>query len=158
MCIRDRYFPNDEIEQKPSSWLEAFFMLSQALEQKSKASKMVVFLDELPWLASKRSGFLRGLAWFWNSWAINQFIVLVICGSAASWMIEKVINHKGGLHNRVTQLIRLMPFSLRETELFMQSKNFHLNRYQLTQLYMTCLLYTSPSPRDATLSRMPSSA
>ena len=26
------------------------------------------------------------------------------------------------------------------------------------QAYLTCLLYTSPSPRDATLSRMPSSA
>lgn len=132
-----QYFPNDEMEPRPSSWLEAFFLLSQALEQKSKTSKMVVFLDELPWLASNRSGFLKGLAWFWNSWAVNQFIVLVICGSAASWMIEKVINHKGGLHNRVTQLIRLMPFSLRETELFMQSKNLHLNRYQLAQLYMT---------------------
>ena len=56
---------------------------------------MVVFLDELPWLGTKKSGFLQGLGWFWNSWAIDQNIVLVICGSAASWMIDKVINNKG---------------------------------------------------------------
>ena len=30
--------------------------------------------------------------------------------------------------------------------------------YASNELYIACLLYTSPSPRDATLSRMPSSA
>lgn len=130
------FFPDYEIEQKPGSWLEVFFLLSRALEQKKKQEKLVVFLDELPWLASKRSGFITALGWFWNSWATNQNIVLVICGSAASWMIEKVINDRGGLHNRVTKLIFLGPFSLGETEAFMQSKHVHLSRYQITQLYL----------------------
>ena len=106
------HFPDFEMEKKVTSWLDAFFQLSKALEELNLSEKMVVFLDELPWLGSKRSGFIKGLSWFWNSWAVNQNIVLVICGSAASWMIDKVINDKGGLHNRVTNLISLYPFPI----------------------------------------------
>lgn len=131
------YFPDESIESIPKSWLEAFYMLSKALERKAKQDKMVVFLDELPWLGTKRSGFITGLGWFWNSWAINQNIVIVICGSAASWMIEKVINDKGGLHNRITELLFLYPFNLGDTESFLKSRNVQLSRYQITQLYLT---------------------
>ncbi len=131
------YFPDFEMESKPKSWLEAFHTLSKALVVEAKSEKMVIFLDELPWLGTKRSGFLTGLSWFWNTWANNQNIVVVICGSAASWMIEKVINNKGGLHNRVTQMIFLYPFTLGETKTFLQSKNIRLNHYQITQLYLT---------------------
>lgn len=130
------FFPDYELDKKPTSWLEAFHILSKVLEQKNKKEKMVVFLDELPWLSSKRSGFITGLGWFWNTWANNQNIVLIICGSAASWMIEKIINDRGGLHNRVTRLLFLAPFNLGETAAFLQSKNIHLNQYQITQLYM----------------------
>ena len=97
---------------------------------------MVVFLDELPWMSTHRSGFLKGLSYFWNSWAVQQNIVVVICGSAASWMIRKVIHHKGGLHNRVTKRIRLQPFTLAETEDFLINRAIRLERYQLLQLYM----------------------
>ena len=131
------YFPDFLIEAKPTSWLTAFFMLSKALEDKRKQKKMVVFLDELPWLGTKRSGFITGLGWFWNSWAINQSIVVVICGSAASWMIDKVINDKGGLHNRVTRLLSIYPFTLGETEAFLKTRHVNLNRYQISQLYLT---------------------
>ena len=130
------FFPDFEIAEKPKSWLTAFFLLSRALDEKKKEGRMVVFLDELPWLATKRSGFLMGLGWFWNSWVVNENIVLVICGSAASWMIEKVINDRGGLHNRLTKRIFLAPFTLGETEAFLQSKHIKLSRYQIAQLYL----------------------
>jgi AAA+ ATPase superfamily predicted ATPase len=130
------FFPDHEVEKQPKSWLEAFFLLAQLLKEKKKKEKLVVFFDELPWLASKRSGFIKALGWFWNSWAVDQKIIVIICGSAASWMIEKIINDKGGLHNRVTRLISLAPFNLGETEAFLKSKNIHLNRYQITQLYL----------------------
>lgn len=129
--------PDFQIKKKPKSWLEAFFLLSNALEEKGKQEKLVVFLDELPWMGTKRSGFITGLGWFWNSWATNQNIVVVICGSSASWMIEKIINDRGGLHNRVTKLISLYPFTLRETESFLKSRNIHLGRYQIVQLYLS---------------------
>lgn len=81
----------------------------------------------MPWLATPRSGFLDGLSFFWNSWAVKQNIVVVICGSAASWMIQRVINHKGGLYNRVTKRVFLEPFGLAETETFLKSRNVHLD-------------------------------
>ncbi|HFA50527.1 MAG TPA: ATP-binding protein [Bacteroidetes bacterium] len=121
---------------EPKDWLEAFYLLSKFLETKRKEEKMAVFLDELPWLATHRSGFLKGLSYFWNSWAVDQNIVVVICGSAASWMIKKVVHHKGGLHNRITKRISLKPFNLIETEHFFKEKKFNFDRYQILQLYM----------------------
>ena len=131
------FFPDYELDKKPTSWLEAFFLLSRALDEEGSSEKKVIFLDEIPWLGTKRSGFIQGLGWLWNSWAVNRNVVLIICGSAASWMIEKVINDRGGLHNRVTQSIFLYPFSLKETDQFLHLKNIRLSRYQIVQLYMT---------------------
>jgi uncharacterized protein len=121
---------------KPKNWLEAFQMLILAFEKQKYAQKMVVFLDELPWFDSRKSGFLRALGFFWNSWCTDQNIVVVICGSAASWMIEQVVNDKGGLHNRITRRVDLQPFTLHETEQYLQSRNVRLDRYQMLQIYM----------------------
>ncbi len=120
----------------PSNWQEAFQILIAFLKEKISKEKIVVFFDELPWLASQRSGFLRGLSFFWNSWALNQSIAVVICGSAASWMIKKVVNHTGGLHNRISRRIFLEPFNLKETELYLNSRKIYFDRYQIVQLYM----------------------
>lgn len=122
--------------QTPANWLEAFFLLTQLLEQKAGDQKQVVFFDELPWLAARKSGFLRAFGNFWNSWAVNQHIVVVICGSAASWMIQKVVHDTGGLYNRITRRIHLQAFTLAETEQFLQSRHVHLDRYQIVQLHM----------------------
>ena len=121
---------------KPSNWLEAFYLLGAALDRKKKEGTMVVFLDELPWFDSHKSGFIRGLGYFWNSWAVNKSIIVVICGSAASWMINVLINHTGGLHNRVTNRLKIEPFCLQEVEVFLQKKNCVFERYQTLQLYM----------------------
>ena len=131
-----KHFPNYSLNTFPKSWLQAFNHLTIALESLEKKEKMVVFLDELPWLATRKSGFLTGLSYFWNSWAVKQNIVFVICGSAASWMIKKIINDRGGLHNRVTRLLYLYPFTLAETEAYCHAKNIKLSRYQILQLYM----------------------
>ena len=128
--------PNALLIQPPSSWLEAFFLLIKYLEQKEQKEKLVVFFDELPWLAGARSRFLTGLSYFWNSWAVEQNIVVVICGSAASWMIKKILKNKGDLHNRVTRRIQLKPFNLSETEEYLKSRKIIFDRYQLLQLYM----------------------
>jgi AAA+ ATPase superfamily predicted ATPase len=124
--------------KKPANWMEAFQQLIRALKPKVTEGglKPVVFLDELPWLASRRSGFLRGLSFFWNTWAVDQHIVVVVCGSAASWMIRKVVHHTGGLHNRITRRIFLAPFSLKETADYLDSRGVMLDYYQITQIYM----------------------
>lgn len=130
------FFPQAVLIQTPNDWLDAFILLIELLKSKQKKEKMVVFLDEVPWMSTHKSGFLRGLSYFWNSWAVKQNIVVILCGSAASWMIQKVLKNKGGLHNRVTKRIRLRPFSLFETEQYLQSRNVATNRYQLLQIYM----------------------
>jgi len=126
-----------QIPTTPKSWLKAFDILKSYLEKISHDHKKVVFIDELPWLAAPKSGFLSALEDFWNSWANKRTdIILVVCGSAASWMISNVIRNKGGLHNRITKRIRLFPFNLLETERFLQSRHIHLERYDIIQLYM----------------------
>lgn len=123
--------------QKPKNWLEAFFLLSEYLDSKQiDKEKSVIFFDEVPWIATYKSGFLRGLSRFWNSWAVEKNIVVAICGSAASWMIKKVVHHKGGLHNRITRQINLRPFTLYETEEYLTQRGIQLDRYQIIQIYM----------------------
>ena len=118
------------------NWLDAFHQLSTLLESKGKQKK-TIFIDELPWLDNNKSGFLSALEHFWNSWASARTdILLIVCGSAASWIIRKILNSHGGLHNRVTDKIQLQPFTLRECELFFISKGARFDRYQIVQLYM----------------------
>jgi hypothetical protein len=129
-------FDTAHIEKPPKTWQEAFFALTTCLEQMPSVYQNVLFFDELPWLAARKSGFLNAFSFFWNMWAVKKNIVVVICGSAASWMIEKVVNDRGGLHNRITRRIDLQPFTLGETEMFFKNKNIQLGRYQTLQLYM----------------------
>ena len=121
---------------KPTNWMDAFWQLITVLEAVEKKEKAVIFLDELSWLATPKSGFLEALGFFWNNWASRKNIVVVICGSAASWMIQKVVFNKGGLHNRITQRIDLQPFTLYETEIYLTERGVNFNRYQTLQFYM----------------------
>ncbi|MEM6317219.1 MAG: ATP-binding protein [Bacteroidota bacterium] len=135
LSMRAYGMPTEKSEQS-DNWLDAFYLLTQQLEKLNLQEKYVVFLDELPWMAGKRSDFIDGFSYFWNSWASKRYIVVVICGSATSWMIEKIINDKGGLHNRITDIIHLHPFTLKETEEYLNAKNIHYPRYQILLLYM----------------------
>lgn len=120
----------------PANWFEAFQQLIAFLE-KSKNKKKIIFIDELPWMDTSKSDCINALEHFWNHWAsARKDIKLIVCGSAASWMLKKIIRNKGGLHNRVTQKIKLLPFTLAETEQYLQSKNLKWNRYQIAEAYM----------------------
>jgi uncharacterized protein len=121
----------------PPNWLKAFRVLINFLEPLIVDSPKVIFFDEFPWLDTPKSRFLPAFDHFWNSWATKQKnLTVVICGSAASWMIQNIVRNKGGLHNRLTRRIRLQPFNLNETEQFLKSKYVTLDRYQIVQLYM----------------------
>jgi AAA+ ATPase superfamily predicted ATPase len=133
----NKYFVNNEPFTKPDNWLLAFNQLSIAISKLTYNNKPVVFFDEVPWIASKRSGFTEALAHWWNNWASQQNIIVVICGSAASWMLEHIVNAKGGLHNRITKLITLLPFNLQETKEFLEVKGVNISNYQIVQLYLT---------------------
>jgi len=117
-------------------WPGAFSLLINLLE--TKKERIVIFIDELPWFDTRNSNFIQGLEHFWNSWAsARSDVLLIVCGSATSWITSKLINNKGGLHNRITKKVRLKPFTLNECEQFLQAKNISLDRYQTVQLYMS---------------------
>lgn len=120
----------------PQTWLEAFSLLKQIVKN-SRARKKVIFIDELPWLDTPKSSFLPALEHFWNGWATNRKdIVLIVCGSATSWIISKIVNNHGGLHNRLTDKILLEPFSLSECEAYSQSLGLVMSREQILESYM----------------------
>lgn len=121
---------------KLSNWFEAFTELKRFLKI-STDEKKLVFIDELPWLDTAKSDFLTALEYFWNGWATTRKdIVLIVCGSATSWIVEKIINNHGGLHNRLTKRIKLSPFTLKECEEFCISRNLALSRAQIVEAYM----------------------
>lgn len=121
----------------PSSWMEAFFMLETLLTEKDDGKRQVVFIDEMPWLATPRSGFITAFEGFWNGWACHRHnMMLVVCGSANSWIIDNLINNHGGLYGRVTYEMKLSPFTLCECEDFFKNRQIRMSRYDITQCYM----------------------
>lgn len=135
--IEKLFYHGSELKKR-KTWLEAFDVLTDAIEKfVPKNQKIVLFFDEFPWMATHRSGLLQAIDHLWNQiWSNDSRIKLIICGSSASWIINNIINNKGGLHNRITQKIQLMPFTLKETNLFLSTKGIHLNHKQITQIYM----------------------
>jgi len=122
---------------KIPNWQIAFLKLKSYLQTLDKDKKQVIFIDELPWVSTARSGFVQMLAHFWNDYLSKQkHFILVICGSATSWITKKVINDPGGLHNRVTEIIHLQPFTLNETFDFLKDKNIKLTQSEVVRVYM----------------------
>jgi len=124
-------------DKKPTSWEEAFFMLEKLLESKGGRKRQVVFLDELPWLDTPRAGFSTAFEGFWNTWGCHRNnLMVVVCGSASSWMLDKLVNNHGGLYGRVTYEIHLHPFTLAECEAYCRKSGLVLSRYDIVQSYM----------------------
>ena len=124
--------------KKPTNWIEAFHELGKVFDKSRIKRKQVIFIDEFPWLDTRKSGFLSAFDNFWNSYATKKDnLVVVVCGSSASYMIKKIINNKGGLHNRLTQRIQLLPFNLNETRQLLRSNKVNLSLYDIIQIYMT---------------------
>jgi len=115
---------------------ETFEILTNAIEQ-AHNKKIVLFFDELPWMATRNSRILQAVDYYWNQyWSNDPRIKLIICGSSASWIIHKIIKNKGGLYNRITRKMHLKPFKLNETKHFLQQSGIKLNNEQILSLYM----------------------
>jgi hypothetical protein len=127
--------PSTELKV-PDNWDKALAMLNDALAITTE-KKIVLFFDELPWLATAKSGLLEAIDYYWNRyWVDNHNVKLIVCGSAASWMINNIIDDTGGLHNRITLKIRLEPFTLSETKAYLKSRGFNFSNAQVLQAYM----------------------
>jgi uncharacterized protein len=135
-CAELSKYSKNPVDKIPENWFEAFQQLAQ-FTAKQKSKKKVLFIDELPWFDTSKSNFVKALEHFWNSWAsARKDVILVVCGSSASWMIKKLVKNTGGLHNRITSRMKINPFTLKETELFLKSRNINFNRHQIIELYM----------------------
>jgi AAA+ ATPase superfamily predicted ATPase len=122
---------------KSKSWMDSFRQLIHLITHIKRKGKKIIFIDELSWLDTPRSGFLTALEYFWNSWASSQpDILLIVCGSATSWMIDKLLKNRGGLHNRVTRRMQITPFSLSECEEFFRHKKIVMDRRTMVESYM----------------------
>ncbi len=123
-------------DKKAANWFEAFDYLSEILSTNPE-SKKVVFIDEMPWLDTPKSKFIQALEHFWNSWASAQSnIKFIVCGSSASWITNKLINNHGGLHNRLTYRIEVLPFTIEDCKKYFKEKKFIFNDMQIAQCYM----------------------
>ncbi len=134
-------FTNDQVLPDLPDWEAAFAYLTTLIEARAKArprEKIVLFFDELPWLATARSRLLEALDYHWNRWLsqVDQLKV-VLCGSAASWMLNRIVHAKGGLHNRSTRSLRLEPFTVREAAAYLKARRIKLTPMEMLSLYMT---------------------
>lgn len=121
----------------PKSWLEAFEMLGKLLESLDDGERQVIFIDELPWMDTARSRFIVAFEHFWNTWgAWHDRVMLIVCGSATSWMLDNLINNKGGLYDRLTWQIKLSPFTLGECKSFFEARNIVMSDYDIIECYM----------------------
>ncbi|MFT3741198.1 MAG: ATP-binding protein [Gammaproteobacteria bacterium] len=121
-----------------SSWHDAFETLKDAIDLFADNQKVVIFLDEIPWMSTPKSGLLEALDYYWNRyWVEDKRIKLIICGSAASWIIDNILHNTGGLHNRVTLRMPLESFTLAETKAYLSYKNIHYRNEQILTLYMS---------------------
>ena len=126
----------DPTEKPPKDWFDAFFLLEHLIK-KSEEQRKIIFLDELPWMDARNSRFIPAFEHFWNGWAsARKDILLIICGSATSWIINKIFRNKGGLYNRVTFKIKLQQFSLHECEDLVHYLKLPLNRNTIVEGYM----------------------
>lgn len=126
----------DSSEEAPKSWFDAFFLLEHLIKNSTETRK-VIFLDELPWMDARNSRFIPAFEHFWNGWAsARKDILLIICGSATSWIINKIFRNRGGLYNRVTYKILLKQFTLHECEELVSSLKLPFNRNTIIEGYM----------------------
>ena len=127
----------DYLTPTPDNWLKAFSLLEKGIREKYNNKRVVLFLDELSWMDTPDSYFIEALSNFWNNYCFpSKNIILVVCGSSSSWLLDKIIYDKGGLYHRVTYQLQLFPFNLNEVEQFLNYKNIHYSRYEIAQLYM----------------------
>lgn len=119
------------------TWVDALTALRYQLEKSKDSRRIILFFDELPWISTPQSGFLQAFEHFWNRYISRDHrVILVVCGSAAAWMIRHILDARGGLHGRVTRIMRLIPFNLNETERFLKSRRIELDRKQIVEIYM----------------------
>ena len=121
---------------EPQNWFEAFELLKEVIKSSTQQRK-ILFFDELSWMDTPKSDLMMALEHFWNAWAsARPDVMLILCSSATSWILDKVIHNKGGLYNRLTGRIALKPFRLAQCRRFVAAMHLAFSDQQIMELYM----------------------
>lgn len=130
------YFPNGDFTNF-HNWFEAFNALAGCMDSLPHEKNKIIFFDEMPWADSPKSGFLAAFENFWNMHcAFRPDIKVVVCGSATSWILNKIIHNIGGLYGRLTHIFKIEPFNLYETEQYFKAYGFRFSQMQIAEIYM----------------------
>lgn len=125
-----------KVSEKPKNWFDAFSLLDELISR-SRAKRKVVFIDELPWMDTQSSNFVSALEHFWNAYAsARKDVLLIVCGSATSWIVDNIVHNHGGLHNRLNHKINLRQFTLHECEMYVRYKKMSMQHRQIMECYM----------------------
>lgn len=120
-----------------ANWFEAFHYLGICLDNLPQDENKIIFLDEVPWADSPKSFFLPALENFWNvRCAFHSDIKMVVCGSATSWIINKILHNRGGLYGRLTHTFKVEPFNLYESALYFKEYGYKFGEKDIAELYM----------------------
>ena len=129
--------PNSRDKDVPENWFEAFDALRDLIAKANTDERLLIFIDEMPWMDNNKSDFVPAFEHFWNGWASWQKnVMLIACGSATSWITKKIFRNKGGLYNRTTRQIALKPFTLEECREYFNSRDIAMNTLDLIESYM----------------------
>jgi len=129
--------PKEGAAAVPDNWFDAFDALRALIASANTAGRLLIFIDEMPWMDNKKSDFVPAFENFWNGWASGiKSIMLIICGSASSWITKKIFRNKGGLYNRATRQIALKPFTLSECMEYYAEKGIAMNTQDAIESYM----------------------
>ncbi len=93
------------------NWRQVF----QGLHELISKGRWILVFDEFPWMGTGRTQIVSDLKLYWDRWSRNKNIVLFLCGSVASFMINHVV-HSKALHNRKTLELCLPPLTPYEAD------------------------------------------
>ena len=134
--VMRNYFSDIQLPEF-QNWYEALHTLGQCIDSLPKKKNKIIFFDEMPWADSPKSGFLTAFENFWNvRCAFRNDIKVVVCGSATSWILNKIIHNIGGLYGRLTHVFKIEPFNLWETQQYFKAYGYRFSQMQIAEIYM----------------------
>ena len=96
-----------------ANWEQVFTYLTEKIIKRKTKVKKILFLDELPWMAAGRIRLVSLLKYYWDNHWKGKHVMLILCGSVASFMVKKVL-HSNALYGRTTIEMLLKGFSAEE--------------------------------------------
>ncbi|MBF0196199.1 MAG: AAA family ATPase [Planctomycetes bacterium] len=89
-----------------SNWEDFLNYLTEQYLNHFSDQKPILFIDEIQWLAAGQGKLISLIKFFWDNYWKKKNVMLILCGSVASFMVMRVIRSKA-LYGRLTLEMRL---------------------------------------------------